>query len=105
MKTIKLQTNLKSLTIIGKRWFQRGPGNTYHSAQIMVDGKTVHTVPFAYGYGEGYVQSAFEWLEANGYVELERHANGNHEAPWRYCDRNGITYEASVSDVARKGDL
>jgi hypothetical protein len=98
---------MKSLTIIGRRWFQRGPGNTYHTAQIIVDGKTVHKSIKSYGYGDMYVETATQWLEANGYMpDREHHANGSAEPAWRYFrDERGIAYEAQAIDVSRERDL
>ena len=34
---------MATLIIIGKRWFSRGPGNTYFSAKAYADGKCVAT--------------------------------------------------------------
>lgn len=61
-------TKPKSLHIEGRRWFQRSTGNTYHTARIFLDGELVHTTDKAYGYDEGYLQSAIDWLKASGHV-------------------------------------
>ena len=95
----------KSITVIGRRWFERTNGNTYYSAEIYVDGQRVHKIPFAYGYGDQYEWEAYEWLEENGRIELERYNNGGREAPWVYCERVGCQKISSVSDVSRKKDL
>ncbi len=95
-----------SLHIEGRRWFQRGPGNTYHSVRIFRDNAQIAYLPFAYGYGEGFLQTAWEWLGANGYPELlPRRANGswvNYGTQYLREVMNG-TY--SVIDVSRKRDL
>lgn len=97
---------MKSLVLIGRRWFQRLYGNTYHSVTIHVDGKRVNKIPFSYGYGDQWEWNAWEWLEANGYApKREHHANGSAEPPWVYCERMGIKYMRTVSDVGRKRDL
>ena len=95
------------VTLIGRRWFQRTYGNTYHSVAIYVDGKCVNTIPFAYGYGDQYEWNAWEWLEANGYAPGREHSktSGWIEPPWCYCERMGIMYTRTVSDVARRKDL
>ncbi len=36
---------VQSITILGRRWFQKSYGNTYFTAQILVDGKKVHDLP------------------------------------------------------------
>lgn len=51
------------LTIIGRRWFDKVNGNTYHSVEIYDDsGKQLARVPFAYGYGDQYQQTALDAL-------------------------------------------
>lgn len=55
----KLTNNKKKhLTIIGKRWFQKGPGNTYHSVKVYLDGELVYEHPFNYGYGDSFLDTA-----------------------------------------------
>lgn len=93
---------MKTLTILGRRWFQRGPGNTYHSATIIVDGVQVEGVGYAYGYGDQYLYSAFAKLQALGLLDPPLPAN---EAPWRWAERNQVLLTYSVTDVARKKDL
>lgn len=94
------QPKFKTLEIRGKRWFARDAGNTYHTAEIIVDGKRVHKTPRAYGYGEQYVQSAMEWLIANGHLSLI----WKKRPLWRLRDY-GVKYEAGVEDVPRQKDL
>lgn len=99
---------MKSLSIVGRRWFRRTYGNTYHTATITVDGKIVCTTSMQYGYGDQYVQTAFDWLEANGYLSAcPRHksANGSSEAPWQWAERAGVEYSYYAVDVARQRDL
>ncbi len=91
---------MNTITIIGRRWFQRGPGNTYHSARIIIDGAEVEGVGFAYGYGDQYLYSAFEKIAPLLPTPLD-----THEAPWRWAERNNVALTYSVSDVARKKDL
>jgi hypothetical protein len=97
---------MNNLLIIGRRWFEKTNGNTYHSATIYVDGKCVHKIDFAYGYGNQFEWNAAIWLEKNGYLEkLEHYQNGGHESLWRYCEKRGISYATEVIDVNRKKDL
>lgn len=95
-----------TITLLGRRWFQRTYGNTYHTCQIMLDGKTVHKTPMQYGYGQQFEQSGWEWLEANKLVPpRKQYPNGGYEGTWEYAERHGITYEASAIDVPREKDL
>jgi hypothetical protein len=96
---------MKSITIIGRRWFNRSCGNTYNSATIITDDQTI-SVPFGYGYGSHYLDRAASALEVAGLLPgLQRLDKGGIETLWRYCERMGITYNTEVSDVKRKKDL
>ena len=54
------------LEIIARRWFQSSYGNTYHSCRVLVDNELVGFVPFTYGYGEQYLQTALDILQKAG---------------------------------------
>jgi hypothetical protein len=91
---------VRSITVIGRRWFQRSAGNTYCSATILVDGKYVAKLVPSYGYGEHYETLASERLSQDGITTPQPN-----EVLWRYCERNGIAYHREVADVAREKDL
>lgn len=91
---------IKEIQIFGRRWFNRGPGNTYYSAQILINGKLVHRIPFAYGYGDQFLYDSFDWLEKHGYVDKTQN-----EPPWVTAERMGFNLIYDVSDVKRKRDL
>lgn len=94
----------KSITVIGRRWFQRTYGNTYHTSEIIVDGKTVHKTPREYGYGDQYAYTAWDWLIANGFVpEPEDKGRTTHWQQMR--DELGIAYTYRALDVERQRDL
>jgi hypothetical protein len=92
---------VKSITIIGRRWFGRRNGNTYCSSTIIVDGTVAGRTGPEYGYGTYYEQAAWQEL---GRLGLTPDRNEG-EPPWQYCQRKGIAYHASASDVARERDL
>jgi hypothetical protein len=88
--------------VSGRRWFERTNGNTYHSVSVTVDGEHIGTVPFAYGYGDQYMQTATEILSRD-----PRFA-GNLDGPvyLRYALADlGHTFGVEVSDVSRRRDL
>lgn len=94
------------LHIEGRRWFQKTFGNTYHSVRIFKDGKQVAFLPFSYGYGEQFLQTAWEWLGNNGYPELlERNNNGGYKHFGTCYLREVLHGTYSVIDVQRKKDL
>lgn len=94
-----------TLTIIGRRWFQKSAGNTYHSVDVIVDGIQVWQSCRTYGYGDHYVQTAFEWLESAGLVTLERYPNGMKQWPWQWAQDNGVQLDCRVTDVPRRKGL
>jgi hypothetical protein len=105
----------KSIVVVGRRWFERTNGNTYHSVSVYVDGDCLVHVPFAYGYGNQYEETAAEELEklAAGGTEKgralgfarEHYASGAKESVRRWCQRHGVAYASEAVDVARKRDL
>jgi hypothetical protein len=98
----KLNSFIKteSIMVVGRRWFERTNGNTYHTAEIYVNNEFVHKIDFTYGYGDQYYWNSWSWLKANGYVK-----GSNFESPRIYCEKNKIKWNAAVSDVKRKKDL
>lgn len=97
---------VKSITVIGRRWFQRTYGNTYHTAEILIDGVTVHKTARAYGYGSQYEDSAAAWLEAQGVIKRKAYANGGHSPLWQVIrDEMGLNWQSTALDVARERDL
>lgn len=96
---------MKSLVVIGRRWFDRAAGNTYHTSQVIVDGVTIEKTERAYGYGDHYIQTAAEVLERHGLVKRERYPNGSVQPLWQVLKDSGVAYSFSVSDVSRRKDL
>lgn len=92
--------------IHGRRWTSRTYGNTYHTALATVDGGPVIVTPEQYGYGDHYIQTAMEALEAGGHVPLrERYDYGGREATWQWAQRHGVIFHTTVADVRRERDL
>lgn len=85
-----------NITVIGRRWFERQNGNTYHSVEVYKDGELLDRIPFAYGYDRQYEQSAVDILKKHGFAGF-RYLRELKEA--------GYTVISTVSDVSRKKDL
>lgn len=94
----------RSIHVEGRRWFNRGSGNTYHSAAITVDGKPVEGVPRSYGYGDMYLQNAADKLERLGIVR-SKVGDEVHRSLWRWAQAHGVKFTYDVTDVPRKRDL
>lgn len=89
---------MKALHIEGRRWFQRTYGNTYHSVRIWIDGEQVATLPYQYGYGDSFLQTAVDWLKANGKIPATS------EYGTRYL-REVLHGTYSCIDVSRQREL
>jgi len=77
--------------ISGRRWFQRSYGNTYHTTTLFYADGTSETSPRHYGYGDQYLQTAFDMMQLPyGGTRVLR-------------EELGITYD--VADVERQRDL
>lgn len=109
---IQYQTRPKTITIIGRRWFERTNGNTYHSATVYADSQLIGRVPFTYGYGNHYSSgTAYTIIQdaiVDGVLTLDAPKQGHHgsrEALWRWAERVGVQVVDEVTDVKRKKDL
>lgn len=96
---------VESITIIGKKWFDKVNGNTYHTARIMVNGKTVGEIPYQYGYGDQYYYNAARWLHENGYVTLEKYPHGGYESLHCLRDKGLFHLEYWADYYPRKKDI
>jgi len=96
----------RKVLVRGRRWRQHTYGNTYFTAEIFVNDKLVHKISREYGYGDHYLDVAWEWLEKNKYVpSRETYPSGGKQAAWRHAQDLGIKLERDVIDVPRKRDL
>lgn len=87
----------RGIHIAGRRWFQRTYGNTYHRVRIQLPGGEVIDSGKHYGYGEGYLQTAWDLLAARDLVQ------GKYGGTLALRERYEITYD--VADVGRERDL
>jgi hypothetical protein len=90
----------KRVEMIGRRWFERQNGNTYHSVEVYVDGQFVGKTDFQYGYDDQYIVTGFQILKEKGYF-----VNGEYSDLREYNRNHNYPYLFSVSDVSRKKDL
>jgi len=84
--------------VVGRRWFDRVNGNTYHTAEIFVNDKFVAKSRMTYGYDEQYVQTAKELL-----LENYNLPKGMKEtSPLWQLREYGVTLTKSVSDGLKR---
>jgi hypothetical protein len=87
------------LQIVGRRWFSRTHGNTYHTVAVFLDGEPLgHTEDMVYGYGDQYRWTGLLLAIKNS--DLPPMLEG--EPPWQYADRVGIKIEYSVTDGLKR---
>jgi hypothetical protein len=66
--TTETQTNIKSLFIEARLWFDKTYGNTYHSVRLEANGLSIGQVPMTYGYDRHFEYTALEYLKDFGLV-------------------------------------
>ena len=100
-------------TIIARKWFEKLNGNTYHSTEVYKNGVLLERVPFQYGYGKQWDQTAAQviarqcprlWKNANkkAYPNGSKYSLAYGSDIARYTKHKVIT---SVTDVTRRKDL
>jgi hypothetical protein len=94
-----------SLHIEGRRWFQKTYGNTYHSVRIWQDGKQIAYLPYQYGYGEQWLQTALDWMRANNLLPNGGLDDKGREQYGTLYLRETLGGTYSVIDVDRKKEL
>ena len=62
------KTNNTIINVVGKRWFQKSYGNTYHKVCIYIPGQETIESDITYGYGDQYKQTACELLQQQGTI-------------------------------------
>ena len=100
-----------NITIIGRRWWNRRKGSTYHSAEVWINNKLLGKADYAYGYGEQYICTALGILQQHGYYMDGKDVNLTsgirkdlYELNSDIVD-NRSKFAITVTDVQRKRDL
>lgn len=91
---------IKSIQVVGRRWFQKSYGNTYNTVKISVNQGDWIILEEEYGYGDYYIQRAHDYLIKNKIIDCDQMT-----PLYRYCDDNKIIFMTSVQDVPREKDL
>lgn len=108
-----MKKNINSIVIEGKRWFDKINGNTYHSVNVYVNGKFIGGVPYEYGYGDQYIQTAHTILQETGFYPISNKKNrylqsGAQRDYYNFTQdmRNHRNkFVVTIADVGRKKDL
>jgi len=95
--------------IVARRWFQKSYGNTYHSVRIFdEDNNLIAHEPMAYGYDEGYLQTAHALFQAKGIYPTTdgRFASGMNKDYHDFMqDKRDNKFFITCTDVERQKDL
>lgn len=87
-----------TIQILGRRWFDKVNGNTYHSVDVYVNNELVGRTPFKYGYERAYEQTGREIL-------LKHYNYPKNFDKYKGLEAHGIKVLYNVTDVSRKKDL
>lgn len=84
--------------VVGRRWFDRANGNTYHTAEVFVNDKYVGKSRMTYGYDEQYIQTAKEIL-----LDSYKLPKGMSDtSPLWQLREYGVTLNKTVSDGLKR---
>lgn len=94
---------MKTIDINAKEWFDKTYGNSYFSAEIIIDyamdTEKKFKLEFQYGYGDHYKTMARQKLQEEGLVPKET------ISLWRYCDENKIILRTSKKENCLKREV
>jgi len=100
---------MKTIDINAKEWFDKANGNSYFSAEVILDYGTkkqiTYSLPFQYGYGEHYIDMANQFLIKEGIIKGKRHKNGSYPPLWQYCKDNNVILRTNKQVNCKKREL
>lgn len=95
-----MKTQVKTIDIQAKEWFDRVNGNSYFAGVITVnhlkDNEMTFKMPFQYGYGEQYKQNALSLLKSLDLIDTISNFD---------LKDQGIIINASIKTGCKKSDL
>lgn len=103
------KSELKTIDINAKEWFDKTYGNSYFAANVTVnfgmEDQQNFKLPFQYGYGDHYIDMASQHMIKSGIIDGERHENGSYPALWQYCERNKIILRTNIQRNCKQREL
>lgn len=100
-----MKNKVKTIDVNAKEWFDKVNGNSYHAGEVIINygtkSQSILAIPFSYGYGQQYEQSALKVLQENGYI---RPAD-NMESLYTVCKKIKIVLRSSIVKGCKKRDL
>jgi hypothetical protein len=95
-----ISLDMKSIALVGRRWWRKGPGNTMHSVVVAVDGVEVARLR-GNGGERCYEDTAARWLHRNGYLARK----GRNDGLYRMCDDASVKVVSEAIDVRTEKEL
>jgi hypothetical protein len=93
---------IKTIDVTAKEWFDKSAGNSYFSAEIVLnykmDDEITYEIPFTYGYGSFYEFKALELLCNENYFT-------SYGSLSRTCEENNIILRSNKIENCKKRDL
>ena len=73
------KTQTKTIDVNAKEWFDKVNGNSYFSAEVVInygqpEAQTI-ILPFQYGYGDAYIYTALRELKEAGHITADNTAD------------------------------
>ena len=91
---------IKNLIIIGKEYFDKVNGNSYHTATVFVNGLFFAKSNIEYGYGDQYIGTATDMLIKAGYL---KDMGSISTVLWRYAEEKKISlYTTKIEGLTKK---
>lgn len=96
---------IKTVDVHAKEWFDRVNGNSYFAGRVTLNyglkSEKVIEIPFQYGYGDHYRDTAFNLLIKSGVLKDVQEM----ESYWRYYERKNIICRHSKEDNCLKREV
>jgi len=94
---------IKTVDVNAKEWFDKVNGNSYFSAEVIINYKLkdeiIIKLPFQYGYGDQYQYETLKEIK-NKFSNM---VNGG--SLWSFCDNNKIILRTNKQENCLKRDL
>ena len=110
-KYFRKNTSVKTIDIQGEEWFDKVNGDSYNAVQVTVNhglkNEFTFSIPFQYGYGSYFKQSAFEHLVKMGALDKEYIRNSSEYNPEKnkFIVRDNIERNCLKRDVVLFGKM
>lgn len=97
--------SMRTLSVDCLEWFDKVNGNSYFAARVYINlgesDEAQISIPYEYGYGEQYRQSALKVLTDAGYI----HPSNTCTNLYTYCKARNIPFSGTKQENCKKSEL